>query len=76
MAHSHDHDLLTVTEVAHQLRVDDTTVHNWIRKGALEAITLPHTGRNRVYRVRRATLDLLLNRGGASHKEDMAYILY
>ena len=40
---AHDEaDLLTVREVAKQLRVDDTTVRRWIKNGALEAITLPH----------------------------------
>ena len=32
-------DLLTVREVANQLRVDDTTVRRWIKNGILEAIT-------------------------------------
>ena len=37
---AHDEaDLLTVREVAIQLRVDDTTVRRWIKNGALEAIT-------------------------------------
>ena len=35
-------ELLTVSEVARRLRVDDTTVRRWIKSGALEAITLPH----------------------------------
>ncbi len=37
-------DLLTVREVAKQLRVDDTTVRRWIKNGVLEAISLPHRG--------------------------------
>ena len=53
-------DLLTVHEVATQLRVDDTTVRRWITSGALEAITLPHRGRRQVYRIRRTTIDALL----------------
>jgi excisionase family DNA binding protein len=56
-----DHDLLTVSEVAQQLRVDDTTVRRWIKNGVLEAVTLPHVGQRQSYRVRRRTLDLLLN---------------
>ncbi len=56
-----DHDLLTVSEVAQQLRVDDTTVRRWIKNGVLEAVTLPHVGQRQSYRVRRKTLDLLLN---------------
>jgi excisionase family DNA binding protein len=53
-------DLLTVREVARQLRVDDTTVRRWIKTGALEAITLPHRGRRQAYRIRRSTLEALL----------------
>lgn len=55
-----DADLLTVREVAEQLRVDDTTVRRWIKNGILDAITLPHRGARQAYRVRRATLDALL----------------
>lgn len=54
-------DLLTVREVARHLRVDDTTVRRWIKSGALEAITLPHRGKRRGYRVRKLTLDELFN---------------
>ncbi len=58
---AHDEaDLLTVREVAKQLRVDDTTVRRWIKNGVLEAITLPHRGTRQAYRIRRATLDALL----------------
>jgi len=53
-------DLLTVREVAKQLRVDDTTVRRWIKNGVLEAITLPHRGTRQAYRIRRKTLDALL----------------
>lgn len=53
-------DLLTVREVAKQLRVDDTTVRRWIKNGILEAITLPHRGTRQAYRIRRATLNTLL----------------
>lgn len=54
-------DLLTVREVAKQLRVDDTTVRRWIKNGVLEAITLPHRGARQSYRIRRSTLDDLLS---------------
>lgn len=54
-------ELLTVREVARRLRVDDTTVRRWIKSGALEAITLPHKGKRQGYRVRKHTLDALLN---------------
>ncbi len=53
-------DLLTVREVAKQLRVDDTTVRRWIKNGVLEAITLPHRGARQAYRIRRSTLENLL----------------
>ena len=50
-------DLLTVAEVAHMLRVDDTTVRRWVKQGALDAIVLPHTNLRQVYRIRRETLE-------------------
>ena len=53
-------ELLTVHEVAKQLRVDDTTVRRWIKNGVLEAITLPHRGARQAYRIRRSTLEALL----------------
>jgi len=40
--------------------VDDTTVRRWIKNGVLEAITLPHRGTRQAYRIRRSTLDALL----------------
>lgn len=55
-----DADLLTVREVAKQLRVDDTTVRRWIKNGVLDAITLPHRGARQAYRIRRSTLEALL----------------
>jgi len=58
-------ELLTVHEVAQQLRVDDTTVRRWIKNGVLEAISLPHRGLRQAYRVRRSTLDALLTSSGA-----------
>ena len=53
-------DLFTVREVARRLRVDDTTVRRWINSGALEAITLPHMGKRQAYRIKKSTLDVLL----------------
>ncbi len=53
-------ELLTVREVAKRLRVDDTTVRRWIKNGSLEAITLPHRGRRQAYRVKKSTMDKLL----------------
>jgi len=63
---AHDEaDLLTVREVAKQLRVDDTTVRRWIKNGVLEAIALPHRGLRQAYRIRRSTLDALLTSAAA-----------
>ena len=53
-------ELLTVREVARRLRVDDTTVRRWIKSGSLEAITLPHRGKRSAYRVKKSTMDKLL----------------
>lgn len=54
-------ELLTVHEIAQATRVDDTTVRRWIKSGALEAVSLPHVGKRQAYRIKRATLDNLLN---------------
>jgi len=53
-------DLLTVSEVADALRVDDTTVRRWIKNGVLEAVTLPHARLRQSYRVKRSELDKIL----------------
>lgn len=58
-------ELLTVGEVAKQLRVDDTTVRRWIAQGTLAAVTLPTRGARHVYRVRKSTLAAILQGGGA-----------
>lgn len=54
-------ELLTVREVARRLRVDDTTVRRWIKHGTLDAVSLPHVGKRQAYRVRRRTIEALLN---------------
>lgn len=54
-------DLLTVSEVAEILRVDSTTVRRWLKHGILEAIELPHRGLRTSYRIRRATIDKVLD---------------
>lgn len=54
------HDLLTVHEVAEQLRVDDTTVRRWIKSGVMEAVSLPHANKRQSYRIKRETLNKLL----------------
>lgn len=53
-------DLLTVSEVAHILRVDDTTVRRWVKQGALEAVVLPHVNERQAYRIKRETLNKVL----------------
>jgi excisionase family DNA binding protein len=55
-------ELLTVHEVAEILRVDDSTVRRWIKSGAIEAVTLPHVNERTAYRVRRSTVDKLLEK--------------
>jgi excisionase family DNA binding protein len=53
--------LLTIQEVARELRVDDTTVRRWIKQGALNAISLPHVNKRQGYRIRRSTVDKILS---------------
>ena len=53
-------ELLTIKEVARCLRVDHKTVRRWIKIGALDAIILPHQGERQAYRVKKSTLDTLL----------------
>ena len=55
-------DLLTVSEVAQILRVDDTTIRRWVKNGVLEAIILPHIRKRQGYRIKRETLESLLSR--------------
>lgn len=50
-------ELLTVSEVAKILRVDDTTVRRWVKNGAMEAVTLPHVNVRQAYRIKRETLE-------------------
>lgn len=53
-------ELLTVSEVADILRVDDTTVRRWVKGGVLEAVILPHVGERQGYRIKRETLNRVL----------------
>lgn len=53
-------ELLTVSEVAKRLRVDETTVRRWVKIGVLEAIALPHKGKRQAYRIRQTTLDRIV----------------
>jgi excisionase family DNA binding protein len=58
-------ELLTVSEVARILRVDDTTVRRWVKQGTLEAVVLPHVNARQAYRIKRETLDKLLGQVSA-----------
>ena len=60
--------LMTVAEVASQLRVDVATVRRWIKGGLLAAVTLPHAGKRESYRIHRATVQAVLN--GSQQKEN------
>lgn len=53
-------ELLTVSEVASILRVDNTTVRRWVKLGVLEAIILPHAYERQAYRIKRVTLSRVL----------------
>jgi excisionase family DNA binding protein len=53
-------ELMTVHEVAQQLRVDDTTVRRWIKNGVLDAVRLPHLNKRESYRIRQETIERLL----------------
>jgi excisionase family DNA binding protein len=52
--------LLTINEVAQQLRCDATTIRRWVKNGAMEAVSLPHVGKRQSYRVRLDTLNNIL----------------
>jgi len=53
-------ELLTISEVAEVLRVDETTVRRWVKIGALDAVILPHVNKRQAYRIKRETLNKLL----------------
>ncbi len=54
-------DLMTISEVARILRVDNTTVRRWVKLGVMEAVILPHVNERQAYRIRRSTVDAILN---------------
>lgn len=62
--------LLTINEVAEQLRCDATTIRRWVKNGAMEAVSLPHLGKRQSYRVRRSTLDNILTATTAVNHEE------
>jgi excisionase family DNA binding protein len=57
---TNSNELLTVSEVAQVLRVDDTTVRRWVKLGALDAVVLPHVNTRQSYRIKRSELNKLL----------------
>ena len=61
MLEQQTNELLTVREVAIRLRVNEATVRRWIKNGSLAAVKLPHRGKREIYRVRRSTLNAVLN---------------
>jgi excisionase family DNA binding protein len=61
-------ELLTVSEVADILRVDNTTVRRWVKQGTFEAVVLPHMNARQAYRIKRETLEKLLDQVSASSK--------
>jgi excisionase family DNA binding protein len=60
-------ELLTISEVARILRVDDATVRRWVKQGTLEAVVLPHVNERHAVRIKRETLDKLLGQVGGDH---------
>ncbi len=61
MKNKPEEELMTAREVAELFRVDETTVRRWVANGILNAVTLPHKGTRLSYRIRRKTVDKLLN---------------
>jgi excisionase family DNA binding protein len=61
-------ELLTVSEVADILRVDNTTVRRWVKQGTFEAVVLPHMNARQAYRIKRETLEKLLEQVSSSSK--------
>ncbi len=59
-------DLLTISEVARILRVDDTTVRRWVKQGVLDAVVLPHVNERQAYRIKRETLEKVLGESAQS----------
>jgi len=60
----HYPELMTIAEVSHILRVDDTTARRWVRQGVLEAIKLPRRpgAEKESYRIRRETIEEMLGK--------------
>lgn len=61
--------LMTVEEVASQLRVNVATVRRWIKRGLLAAVTLPHAGKRECYRIPRETVQAVLRSAYEKEKQ-------
>lgn len=55
-------DLLTLQYVALRLNVSEDSVRRWVKSGSLEAVPLPVPGKNQMFRVRRSTLEKILQK--------------
>lgn len=66
-------DLLTISEVARLLRVDDTTVRRWIQSGALDAVLLPGRGQRKTHRIKSTTLENLLQEELILQEEELVF---
>lgn len=62
-----DDELLTINEVARDLRVDDTTVLRWIEAGALEAVPFPGRSKWDKYRIKGSVVNALLSDDKGEH---------
>ena len=58
--HNIMNELLTASEVAQILHVNDTTVRRWVKQGALQAVILPHRNARQAYRFTRETVERIL----------------
>ena len=53
-------ELMTPSEVAEALKVNDETIHRWVREGRLPAIRLPGGGDRGLKRFRREDIEAIL----------------
>jgi excisionase family DNA binding protein len=60
-----DNELMTVDEVAKVLRLDPTTIRRYVKQGILEAVVLPHANKRQAYRIKRETLNKILDNTAA-----------
>jgi excisionase family DNA binding protein len=62
--------LLTPKQVAKILNVDETTIRRWIKEGYIEAVKLPGSGSRKYHRIRKSTVDTILNQGKSGSNEN------